>query len=209
MAQLEILPLAITMMAGPQIMSAILLVTGERPVRPSVAFLIGVAAAGSLGVTIAVGIASLLGDSVSLGNPDDGGSAGRIIQYVLVGLLVAFALRNWRNRETIEPPKWLGTLMDADWKMALKIGFLVIILMPSDIMVMLTVGMNLEHAGDSLAAALPFIGLTVLIAALPLIGYLLFRQRAVRAMPKARDWMTNNSWMVNIIVCVIFIVLIV
>jgi hypothetical protein len=31
----------------------------------------------------------------------------------------------------------------------------------------------------------------------------------VHAMPKLRDWMNSNSWLVNIIVCVIFIVLII
>jgi hypothetical protein len=27
-------------------------------------------------------------------------------------------------------------------------------------------------------------------------------------MPKVRDWMNTNSWLVNIIVCIVFIVLI-
>jgi uncharacterized membrane protein YidH (DUF202 family) len=57
-------------------------------------------------------------------------------------------------------------------------------------------------------AALPFIGATILIAALPVLSYLLFRHRAQRAMPKVRDWMNTNSWLVNIIVYVIFILLI-
>jgi hypothetical protein len=38
--------------------------------------------------------------------------------------------------------------------------------------------------------------------------YLLFHRRAQRAMPKVRDWMNANSWLVNIIVYVIFILLI-
>jgi hypothetical protein len=54
----------------------------------------------------------------------------------------------------------------------------------------------------------PFILLTTLIAGLPLLGYLIFHRRAVGAMPKVRDWMNANSWLVNIIVCVIFIILI-
>jgi Sap, sulfolipid-1-addressing protein len=71
------------------------------------------------------------------------------------------------------------------------------------------VATNLEQNGDSLGAAVPFILLTTLIAALPLLGYLLFHRRAVGAMPKLRDWMNANSWLVNIIVCVIFIILII
>jgi hypothetical protein len=54
----------------------------------------------------------------------------------------------------------------------------------------------------------PFIAATVLIAALPLLTYLLFRRRAELAMPKVRDWMNAKSWLVNIIVCGIFVTLI-
>jgi len=40
------------------------------------------------------------------------------------------------------------------------------------------------------------------------LSYLLFRRRAQQAMPKVRDWMNKNSWLVNIIVYVVFILLI-
>ena len=50
--------------------------------------------------------------------------------------------------------------------------------------------------------------LTTLIAALPLFFYVLFRHRAVRVMPKIREWMNTNSWLVNIGVYAIFIALI-
>ncbi len=65
--------------------------------------------------------------------------------------------------------------------------------MPSDIIVMLTVGVNLEHNDSSVAAALPFIVATVLVAALPLLAVLLFHRRAESAMPKVRDWMNPHS----------------
>jgi hypothetical protein len=205
---LAILPLAITMMAGPQIMSAIIFVTASKPVTISAAFVAGVAVATTVGVIITTFIASLLGSGVSLGDSSDAGSAGNIIQYVLVGLLVALAVKNYLGRETAEPPRWLGTLQSADWRLALKTGVLVILLMPSDIIIMLTVGMNLEHNSVGPIAALPFIAATVLVAALPLLLFLLFHRRAQRLMPKVRDWMNSHSWLVNIIVCVVFIVLI-
>jgi threonine/homoserine/homoserine lactone efflux protein len=122
--------------------------------------------------------------------------------------LVVLAVRNYVRRETVEPPKWLGTLQSADPKMALKTGLLVILLMPSDVIIMLTVGVNLVHNGAGLLAALPFIGATVLVAALPLLLFLLFHRRAQQLMPKVRDWMNTSSWLVNIIVCVVFILLI-
>ena len=205
---LDILPLAITMMAGPQIMSAIIFVTTPKPVKVSVSFIAAVAIAVTVGVLITRTLAALLGNIVSLGDPSNAGSLGHIIHYLLVGLLVALAVKNYVNRETIEPPRWLGTLMTADWKTALKTGLLLILLFPSDVIVQLTVGVNLEHNDLGLVAALPFIAATTLIAALPLLLYLLFHRRAQRLMPQVREWMNTHSWLVNIIACVIFIVLI-
>jgi len=205
---LQVLPLAITMMAGPQIMSAIIFVTHARVVRMSLAFIAGVAIGVTLGVMVTRGLASLLGSNTSLGDSGDTGSAGTIIQIGLVALLTAAAIRNYVKRATIEPPKWLGALMEADEKKAFTLGLLLLTIFPSDAVVLLTVGANLEQNGNSVIDALPFIGLTVLIAALPLLGYLLFRRRAAQAMPKVRDWMNTNSWLINIIVYVIFILLI-
>ena len=205
---LAILPLAITMMAGPQIMSAIIFLTGSKPVKVSVSFIAAVAIATSVGILITHTLAALLGNSVSLGNPSNKGSLGHIIQYALVGLLVLLALKNYVRRETIEPPRWLGTLQSADSKTAVKTGLLLILLFPSDVIILLTVGINLEHNDLGVVAALPFIGATTLIAALPLLIYLLFHSRAERLMPQVRDWMNTHSWLVNIIVCVIFIALI-
>ena len=200
----SVLPLAITMMAGPQIMSAIIFVTAKRAVPVSAAFVAGVAIAVTLGTAIALAVANQL----SLGDSSDSSSDGSVIQYVLVGLLVLAAIKTYLGRETAEPPKMLGRLQEADAKLAFRTGALLILLFPSDVIVLLTVGTNLAHSNSSLVDALPFILATTLIAALPLLGYLLFRRRAVTAMPKVRDWMNANSWVVNIIACGIFIVLI-
>ncbi len=124
-------------------------------------------------------------------------------------MLVAMAVKNYVRRETVEPPRWLGTLMSADAMKALMTGLLVILVMPSDIIVMLTVGANLAQNNAGLIAALPFIAATVLVAALPLLVYLLFHRRAHQLMPKVRAWMNTHSWLVNIIVCAVFIALIV
>jgi hypothetical protein len=206
MGNLQILPLAITMMAGPQIMSDIVFITSKRAVALNGAFVVGVAIAVTAGTAIAWGLVSLLG--IDLGDSSDSGSAGTIIQVALVALLVLGSIKNVVRRETIEPPKWLGALQEADQRKAFTTGLLVILLMPSDILIMLTVGTSLEQGNSSFVDALPFLGATVLVAALPLLSYLLFRRRAQVLMPKVRDWMNNNAWAVNVIVYFIFIVLI-
>jgi Sap-like sulfolipid-1-addressing protein len=206
---LAILPLAITMMAGPQIMSAIIFLTASRAVRLSVSFVLGVAIATVVGLVFALALLSVLGEGVSLGGPSNDGSIGKLIQYALVALLIALALKNYVRRESVEPPRWLGALQDANQWMALKTGLLVIWLMPGDIIVLLTVAANLEQNGAGLLAALPFIAATLLIAALPLLLYLLFYRGAQQFMPRVREWMNTHSWLLNVITCVIFIALII
>jgi hypothetical protein len=205
---LNILPLAVTMMAGPQIISAIIFLTALEAVRISAAFLTGVAIATTVGLVVLLAVVALLGNGVSLGDPSNEGSIGKLLQYVLVGLLVVMAVKNYVRRETVEPPRWLGALQRADWEMALKTGLLVIWLMPGDIIVMLTVATNLIQNDLGLVAALPFIMATVLVAALPLLLYVLFQRSAQRLIPRVRDWMNTHSWLLNIIACGVFIALI-
>jgi hypothetical protein len=204
---LAVLPLAITMNAGPQIMSALIFVTAAKPLKLSAYFMAGVVIAVSLGVTITFTLASVLSGG-SLGDPSNSGSIGKIIQYVLVGLLVILSIRSYLTRATSEPPRWLGAMQNANPRTAFLAGLLLLSIFPSDFVILITVGVNLAQHNVGLVAALPFIGATILIAALPVLSYLLFRHRAQRAMPKVRDWMNTNSWLVNIIVYVIFILLI-
>ena len=205
---LSVIPLAITMNAGPQIMSAIIFVTAPKALRLSAYFLAGVVIAVTAGVTVTYTVATVLGNSISFGDPSDSGSVGNVIQYVLVGLLVFLSIRSYLGRETSEPPRWLGALQNAKPTTAFTTGLLLLSVFPSDLVILFTVGINLAQHDAGLVAALPFIGATILIAALPVLSYLLFRRRAERAMPKVRDWMNTNSWLVNIIVYVVFIVLI-
>jgi len=204
---LAVIPLAITMNAGPQIMSAIIFVTAPKALKLSAYFLAGVVIAVTAGVTITYTLASVLGGSVSLGDPSDSGSLGNIIQYLFVGLLVVLSIKSYMRRETSEPPRWLGALQNAKPTTAFTTGLLLSVF-PSDLMILITVGVNLVQNDASLLGAVPFVAATIFIAALPVLSYLLFRRRAQQAMPKVRDWMNTNSWLVNIIVYVVFIVLI-
>ena len=98
--------------------------------------------------------------------------------------------------------------MTADPKRAFRVALLLIFCMPSDVVVMLTVAVHLTQGDYRWYAVSLYLAATVLIASLPLLGFLLFRRRATVAMPKVRDWMNSHSWLVNIGVAVIFILLI-
>jgi hypothetical protein len=205
---LEVLPLAITMMAGPQILTALILTTSKRPIPNSLAFVAAVALTATVGVFLYLVIGNALGSAIELRDESGPTTFAKWIQILLVGVLVWLALRSYRDRDTATLPKWMGSLIDATPKRAFLFGAALIFLMPTDIVAMLTVGVNLASNNLEVADALPFLLLTTTVAALPLLAYLLFYRRAQTLMPKIRDWMSHNSWLVNIFVYVLFIYLI-
>src|ERR671920_1998562 len=153
---LAVIPLAITMNAGPQIMSALIFVPANKPLKLSAYFLGGVVIAVTAGLTITYTLASVLGNSVSLGDSSDSGSLGNIIQYVLVGLLVFLSIRSYLGRETSEPPTWLGAMQNAKPRTAFIAGLLLLSVFPSDLVILVTVGVNLAQNNASLWGAVPF-----------------------------------------------------
>ena len=205
---LQILPLAITMMAGPQIMSALVLATSKRPVANSLAFIGGVALTASIGVLLYSLIGTALDSAVGLSDESGPSTAARVVQFILVGLLILLAIRSYRGRGESTVPKWMNSLMDATPKRSFRLATGLIFLMPTDIVAMLTVGINLTSNNLSFSASIPFLLLTTFIAALPLLFYALFYKQAKTLMPKVRDWMQNNSWAINIGVYALFIYLI-
>ena len=78
---------------------------------------------------------------------------------------------------------------------------------PTDILTSIAVGTYLASNGDPWWHLLPFLGLTLLLLALPALILLAFGQRGQAFLPKARDWMSANSWVVSELVIVFFIVI--
>ena len=205
---LHVLPLAITMMAGPQIISSIIFVTREGDaVKVSLAYVSAIFLAACLGTLICFGLANALGSAIDLSDGGDASTAAKVIQIALVALLILRALSIYLKRADSEPPKWLGTLQTATPRRAFEIGALLILLFPGDVVVMLTTGVHLVSEGHSWIDATPLILMTTLIAASPLLFFLSFRKRAVQVMPGVRDWMNSHSWVINIAVCLVFVAL--
>jgi Sap, sulfolipid-1-addressing protein len=131
-----ILPLAITMMAGPQILSAIIFVTGDQPVKVSLAYVAGVAVAAATSVLFWYLLVGEL--HLSPSSSAKPSTALHIVSLVLVGLLILASVKAFLGRETAEPPKWLGSLQDAGWRHAFRLGLLLILFMPSDLVIAAT-----------------------------------------------------------------------
>lgn len=192
-----VLPMAVVMSAGPQIVTATFLATSQGAKRNSLAFLGGVAAATTIGVTV-----FFLVGSGTAGEQDDGKDW---LDWVIIGLLVILMIWVFVKRNETEPPKWMGRLQRADARFSVRIGILLYFLMPTDLIAMATVGAYIARQGEPWWHVLGFVILTVLIAGLPLIVLLAMGRRADSVLPKVRDWMNANSWIVNEAVLLFFL----
>jgi Sap, sulfolipid-1-addressing protein len=200
---LAILPLAVVMVAGPQIVSAIFLATSEQARRSSTAYVLGVALAVVVGLAIVYAIASVLDVSGSARE-----SSGRNwVDYLIIALLVFSMVRVYLRRNVTQPPKWMGKLSTATPRFAFKLGFLLFFLMPTDVVTNATVALYLAREDSPLIAALPFVLLTVLLVSIPLLVLLLLGERAETILPKIRAWMNAHSWMVSEFVLMLFLIL--
>ncbi len=200
-----VLPMAFVMVAGPQIVTAILLATSERARRDSAFFLLGAGAATAIGVTAAYGLVGLLGKHASR-MPGDA-RFERAVDLAIVALLALLAWKVFRKRHDTEPPRWMAKLETATPLFALKMGFLLFLLLPGDLVSMATVGAYLVHHDAPWWHSLLFVAFTVLLAGLPLLFLLLLGRRAAQALPKARAWMTGNAWIVSEIVIGFFLLM--
>ena len=90
---------------------------------------------------------------------------------------------------------------------AFTLGLLLLSVFPTDIVTSVTCGFHVARHDDPWWQVLPFVGLTLLLLAVPFLMVLLLGQRAEVLLPKIRDWMTANSWIVSEIVIVFFMVL--
>ena len=101
----------------------------------------------------------------------------------------------------------MGRLQTADAGFSFRVGLLLFLAMPTDIITMFTVEASLTRHGQPWWHSLPFVLMTLLLVSLPLIDLLLLGKRGEDLLPKVRDWMTNNSWVISEIVIAFFLAL--
>jgi Sap, sulfolipid-1-addressing protein len=195
------LPLAFVMIAGAQIISSFFFATSEKWRAVSAAYVLGAA----LSILSIVTIAYLLAEGITSGGSDGGDSKSDTLDHVIVGLLLVLIVYVFLRRKQSEPPKWMGKLETASPRFSFRLGFLLLGFFPSDLICSIVVGTHLANHSDPWWHALPFVFLTLLLLGLPALMVLALGQRAEAVLPKVRDWMNNNSWIVSEIVLVFFI----
>jgi threonine/homoserine/homoserine lactone efflux protein len=194
----KIIPLAFVMIAGPQILSAIFLATSQDWRRDSAAFVVGA----GISVTTVVTLGFLLSTGAS-----DQGASNNTLDIVIIALLLAAGAHTYLTRKTSKPPQWMGKLETAKPKLAFRLGFLLLGVFPTDILTSFAVGGSLARNGDPWWQVLPFVAVVMLFVAAPALLLVFLGERGQRLLPKVRDWMNENSWIVSEIVIGLFVVL--
>ena len=202
MTFLTVLPMAFVMIAGPQIISAVFLATSAGWRRNSAAYVAGAALSVTLFVTAAYFVTHAAKGG---GGAPATGRTGDTIDIVILVLLLILATRVFLQRNQAEPPKWMGKLQTASPKFSFRLGLLLLGVFPTDIITSVTVGTKVAREGAAWPHCVPFILLTLFLLALPSLLVLLLGQRAKVFLPKVRDWMNANSWIVSELVIVLFI----
>jgi threonine/homoserine/homoserine lactone efflux protein len=189
----KIIPLAFVMIAGPQILAAIFLATSEKWAGNSAALVGGAA----VSITATVTLAFLLSDGAS-----KQGASSNALDIIIMVLLIAAGVHTFLTRKTSKPPKWMGKLEEEKPKGAFRLGFLLLGVFPTD-----AVGGSVAAHHHSWFEVLPFVLVTLLFLGLPALCVLLLGEKAKKALPKIRDWMNNNSWIISECVIGLFVVI--
>src|SRR6056297_2709396 len=156
MSLVTVLPLAVVMVAGPQLLSAIFLATSEQWRRNSAAYVAGATLSISLVVTAAYFLAT---------GTRSVGATNTTLSWVVVGLLVVAAVNVYRTRETADPPAWMGKLTGATPRFSFRLGFLLLGFFPTNLLTAVAVGTTLSGEGAPLFDAAGFVLMTLLLLA--------------------------------------------
>ena len=104
--------------------------------------------------------------------------------YVVAGLLALVGIHTFLGRGTAEVPKWMAALQEAEPKRAFGLAFLLILLMPTDIVAVISTVHWLHNGNLDVLHAWPLVAATVALMALPVAAFLLLGHRARDAIPK-------------------------
>ncbi|MGW0501716.1 GAP family protein [Micromonospora sp. NPDC003241] len=199
---LALLPLAVVMVAGTQLVAAVFFASSDRPRVASLGYLAGAAIVVCGGTTLAWLVTHLFRISVD----DRDGRFERIVDWLVLVLLAVLAVVVFLRRHS-GPPAWMGRLQHATPRYALRVGVLLFLAMPADDLTMLTVGASAARQGLPWWHLLPFMLLTLTLLALPLLALLLLGRRAAAVLPRIRDWADSHAWLVSEAVIAFFVVL--
>jgi len=185
MSLVQVLPLAIVMIAGPQILAHLPRHEREVAGKPdSVRLRCGPS------ISLVVVVAYLLGNSLGGGGGLLGASAKQLL-HVVVLVLPLRGSGYLPEAEYGGATGVDGELTTATPRLSFRLGFLLLGFFPTDIVTSMSVGTTAAN-GNPVTDAAGFVLLTLFILALPSLGVFVLGERAEATLPEIRDWMNDN-----------------
>ncbi len=205
----DILPLALGVAISPiPIIAAILMLFSVRAGSTSSGFLIGWV----LGIVVATGLFTALAGTASTG--DEPPTWAGWTKIILGTLLLAVGVRQFRGRHAGHgTPKWMSAIDSLTFGKALGLGFLLSAVNPKNLLMAIAAGVAIGAAGLSTGGDIVAVAVFTVIAAstvaVPVIAYLVSRERMRRPLDVMKAWLQdNNATVMAVLMLVIGVVLI-
>jgi hypothetical protein len=204
----DLLPSAVGVALSPvPIIAVILMLFSARARVNGPMFLLGWVAALAI-VSFAAYFAADAGDPSTDSTASDTISWGTL---VLGALLLALAVRNWRNRPApgAQPdmPRWMDGIEDLEPGKALGLGLLLAGVNPKNLILTVGASTGLAQLGlgtaDAVVSLIVFVAIGSLTIAVPVAYYLLGGDSARAALDGMKAWLTTHN---DAVMAVLFLV---
>lgn len=210
----DLLPLAIGVAISPiPIIAAILMLLSKRATQTSTGFLLGWIVGIVAVVVIVLALVGQAGNS-SGGKPS---TVSSIIKIVLGAALLLLAGKQWQGRpkegEAGAMPKWMSAIESFTFVKSAGLGVLLSAINPKNLIMGLGAGTTIGAAhlsnGQDVVAVAVFTVIAGSSVAVPVIGYLVARERMAGPLNGLRGWLTqNNATVMAVLLLVIGVVMI-
>ena len=205
----EILPYALGVAISPvPVIAAILMLFSARAASTGSGFLVG----WILGIIVATGIfTALAGSLTTTGEAPTWASWTKIVLGVL---LLLVGIRQWLGRSGEHAtPKWMTAIDGFSPVKALGLGFLLSALNPKNLLMAVAAGVAIGEAGlstgDEIIAIAVFTVIAACTVAIPVIAYLVAKDRMRAPLDSMKAWLQdNNATVMSVLILVIGVVLI-
>lgn len=210
----EILPLAVVVTISPiNIVAAILLLMGKRPVVRASCYLAGFVT----GVAVVLGALTAIAGATDLSaDPQRArGASGFLLALGVV--LVVVAVRKFRRRpgpgETAPPPRWMDGITAVGPGRSLVVGLTVGAVNPKNIAVGLASAVAIATSGLTVGPSVGVIAVYTVFASLgvatPIAAMLLLGDRADGVLRSWQTWLDRNNTAMMAVLYLVFGVLLV
>jgi len=204
-----LLPLAVAVAISPvPIIAAILMLLSPKAGATSIGFLVGWV----VGIVVATVVFVLLAGSI---DQDDSSTATGWVKVVLGVLLLLLARKQWRGRpapgETASVPGWMKAIDSLTFLRASGLGFALSAINPKNLMMCIAAGAEIGAAAltgsGTTVAVVVFTVIAASTVAVPVIGYVVARERLAGPLDELKVWLeANNATVMAVLLLVIGVV---